>query len=343
MPARFHTTNPWKTLPFTSLLFLVACGSSTPPQTSTTTTECKDLPPLEQKATYKVGLANVWEPGNSWRSTNTQSFQDEATKRGDDLIWEAGVTPVDATEEAQRMQKLIDEKVDAIFVAPQDPTVLAPTVVAARKACIPVFIEDRAIDTEIAIPGADYVSYLGSDFVKEGQLAAQWLVTKTGGTATIIELEGTVGSSAAVGRKQGFDAEIATHPGMSIVVSQSGDFNRVKGHDLTKTLVPQYPDATVIYAQNDEMALGTIQALDELGIVPGTDILIVSTDGEKEAIQAVLDGKIGVVVECNPKFGPLAFSTLDQYASGAAIPQKLTNTDRVFDITTAAAYLPEAF
>jgi ribose transport system substrate-binding protein len=216
-------------------------------------------------------------------------------------------------------------------------------VVAARKACIPVFIEDRAVDTDIAVPGEDYVTNIGSDFRREGELVAQWLIEATHGQAKIIEIEGTVGSSPGVQRKQGFDSLIAKEAGMSILVSQSADFNRATGHDVALTLLQQYPKATVVYAHNDEMALGVIAAVEELGKVPGKDIMIVSIDGEKEAIQAIIDGKIAAVIECNPKFGPISFATMDKYAAGETIPLVLKNTDRVFDINNAADYLPEAF
>jgi len=269
-------------------------------------------------------------------------MQDEAAARGDEFVYDPG-TNLDVGEQATRMQALIDQKVDVIFLAPHDETVLAPKVVAARKACIPVFVEDRAVDPVIAVPGVDYVTNMGSDFKKEGELAADWLIKATGGKAKIIEIEGTVGSSPGVQRKQGFDALIAEQPGMSILVSESANFNRATGHDVALRLLQENPTADVVYSHNDEMSLGVIAAMEELGKVPGKDLMIVSIDGEKEAIQAILDGKIAVVVECNPKFGPLSFATMEKYAAGEQIPLNLKNTDRVFDLTNAADYLPEAF
>jgi len=108
-------------------------------------------------------------------------------------------------------------------------------------------------------------------------------------------------------------------------------------------LIPQYPTATVIYSHNDAMSFGVIKALEELGKVPGKDILVVSIDGTKKATQYILDGKIGEVTECNPKFGPVAFETMLKYAAGEQVPLVVKNVDRVFDINNAADYLPDAF
>ena len=130
---------------------------------------------------------------------------------------------------------------------------------------------------------------------------------------------------------------------MSILVSESADFAEAKAYDATKRLVMAYPDVNVIYSHNDGMSFGVITALEELGKVPGKDILIVSIDGTAKATQDILDGKIGAVIECNPKFGPVAFDTLQEYAAGKPVPLKVYNADRVFDAENAAAYLPEAF
>jgi ribose transport system substrate-binding protein len=179
-------------------------------------------------------------------------------------------------------------------------------------------------------------------------------MTAIGGPANIIELEGTVGSSPGVARKQGFDETIAGKSGMSILVSQSGDFDQQKGHDLALQLIPQYPTANIIYSHNDAMSFGVIQAMSELGKMPGKDLTIISIDGTKQATQDVIDGSIAEVTECNPKFGPVLFDTIEKYGRGESIPLELRNTDRVFDqpggttvgdrtSMSAATYLPEAF
>lgn len=320
----------------------IGCGGGDDNTAKTQGAACESLPPLALKDTYKVGFAQLWEDHGPWRDANTASMLSEADARGYEMMFDPG-TSSDPAEQVQRMQALIDAKVDAIFIAPHDETVLAPSVVAARRACIPTFVVDRAVDERVAIPGEDYVSYLASDFRKEGELAAEWLIAATNGQAKIIELEGTVGSSPGVQRKQGFDELIANEPGMTILASESADFNEEKGYEATLRLVAQNPTADVIYSHNDAMSFGVITALEELGKVPGEDILIVSIDGTKKATQYVIDGKIGVVVECNPKFGPVAFDTMLSYARGEDVPLRISNVDRVFDINNAADYLPEAY
>jgi galactofuranose transport system substrate-binding protein len=323
-------------------LSAVACGNDSEADNKSSEAVCEELPPLAVKDSYKVGFAQLYEENGPWRNANTKSMLDEAEARGYEMVFDPG-TKSDPAEQVDRMKALIAAKVDAIFVAPHDEAILAPQVVAARRACIPTFIVDRGVDTDIAIPGADYVSYLGSDFRREGELAAEWVIDNLSGDLEIIELEGTIGSSPGVLRKQGFDERVASESRIKIVASESADFNEDKGYEATLRLLDEYPTANVIYSHNDAMSFGVVKAVEELGKTPGKDITIISIDGTSKATQYVMDGKIAVVVECNPKFGPIAFDTMEKYAQGDQIPLKVFNVDRVFDAATAADYLPEAF
>ena len=130
---------------------------------------------------------------------------------------------------------------------------------------------------------------------------------------------------------------------MKIVASQTGDFNRDTGRQVAESLLQAHPEATVIYAHNDEMAIGAISAIEAAGKVPGKDILIVSIDGEKDALQAIIDGKLGATVECNPRFGPAAFAAALAYAKGDKMPPVMTNTDRFFDKSNAAASIAGSY
>lgn len=297
-------------------------------------------PPLAKKDKYKVGFSQV-ETNGSWRIAQTESMKAEAAKLGHELIY----TDAGGSEAKQiaDIDSMIAQKVDLIFLAPRSEKALAEAVLKAKAACIPVIMLDRDVDHSIAAPGKDYVTMIGSDFVAEGRMAAEWLAKATNEQAVIIELEGTVGSSPAIDRKKGFDDEIAKHPNMKIVASQTGDFARDKGRQVAETLLQAHPDVTAIYAHNDEMAIGAIAALEAAGKVPGKDVIVVSIDGIKDAAQAILDGKLGATVECNPKFGPKAFEVLAQYANGEKLPAKIVNPDRFFDSTNAAEYLPEAY
>jgi ribose transport system substrate-binding protein len=321
---------------------LVGCGDDGDSTDSSSSAVCDELPPLEQKDTYTVGFAQLYEEHGPWRDANTKSMLDEAETRGYEMIFDPG-TKSDPAEQVERMQALIDEKVDAIFIAPHDEVTLAPSVVEARRACIPVFVIDRAVDDTIAIPGEDYVAYLGSDFYTEGVLTAEWMLDNIEGDLNVIELEGTIGSSPGVQRKLGFDERVEDEGRVTILHSESADFDEILAYDATLRLIPGYPEANVIYSHNDGMSFGVITALEELGLVPGEDIHILSIDGTVKATEYLISGEIDVVVECNPKFGPVAFDTMEAYARGDNVPLEVFNVDRVFDATNASDYLSEAF
>jgi galactofuranose transport system substrate-binding protein len=299
-----------------------------------------DLPKLAVKPTYKVGFAQT-ESNNPWRLAQTASMKAEAEKLGWQLVYTDAAGS--AAKQVADVNSMIAQGVDAIFLSPREEKPLIPAVMAAKKAGIPLFLIDRGVDATLAKAGVDYVTFIGSDFLLEGKTTAEWLVKATGGKGIILELEGSTGSSPANDRKKGFDDVIAQNPGMSIVASQTGDFNRDKGRQVAEALLQAHPEATILFAHNDEMAIGAISAIEAAGKVPGKDILIVSIDGEKDGLQAVIDGKMGVTVECNPKFGPAAYAAAMSYAKGDAIPAKMVNTDRVFDITNAAASIADSY
>jgi galactofuranose transport system substrate-binding protein len=298
------------------------------------------LPKLAKKDTYKVGFAQV-ESNNPWRLAQTKSMQDEAKARGYQLVYTDAAGS--AAKQVADVRSMIAQKVDLIFLAPREEKPLAPVVLEARKAGIPVILLDRNIDAKLARAGRDYVTFIGSDFILEGKRVGQWITKKTGGKANIIQLEGTTGSSPANDRKKGFDDEIAKTPGMKILASQTGDFARDKGRQVMETLLQANPTVNVVYAHNDEMAIGAISALEAAGKVIGKDVLVLSIDGGYEAVKLVSEGKIAYVVECNPKFGPKAFDTMLEYANGKRLPAKLINPDRDFTLETAAGLLPTTY
>jgi ABC-type sugar transport system substrate-binding protein len=297
-------------------------------------------PPLKKKDIYKVGFAQT-ESNNPWRLAETGSMQSEAKKLGYQLVYTDAAGS--AAKQVADVNSMIAQGVDVIFLPPREDKPLVPAILAAKKAGIPVILIDRDVDHSLAKPGEDYVTFIGSDFIQEGKRVAEWLIKKTGGKATIIELEGTTGASPANDRKKGFDEAIAAQPGMKIVASQTGDFNRDKGRQVAETLIQAHPEATVIYAHNDEMAIGAIAALEAAGKTPGKDVLLVSIDGEKDGVQAIVDGKIGAICQCSPLFGPIAFKTMQDYAAGKPIPPFIKNEDNFYDGGNAAKELPNAF
>src|SRR6476619_6743609 len=239
------------------------------------------LPPLAKKDSYKVGFAQT-ESNNPWRLAETKSMQHEAARLGYQLVYTDAAGS--AAKQASDVNSMIAQGVDVIFLPPREDKPLVPVILAARDAGIPVFLIDRDVDHTMAKPGEDYVTFIGSDFIEEGKRIAEWLIKAMNGQANIIELEGTTGSSPANDRKKGFDDRIASQSGMKILASQSGDFARDKGRQVAQTLLQAHPEATAIYAHNDEMALGAISALEAAGKKPGKDVTIVSVDGEKDGV-----------------------------------------------------------
>lgn len=299
-----------------------------------------ELPKLAQKDSYKVGFAQT-ESNNPWRIAQTNSMKAEAEKLGFQLVYTDAAGS--AAKQVADVNSMIAQGVDVIFLAPREEKPLIPAVMAAKKAGIPVILLDRSVDPSLAKAGEDYVTFIGSDFIDEGKRVAEWLVKNAGGKSKIIELEGTTGSSPANDRKKGFDEAINAAGGFEIVASQTGDFARDKGRQVAEALLQAHPDADIIYAHNDEMAMGAIAALEAAGKVPGKDVLVLSIDGGKEAVQAVVDGKIAAVVECNPRFGPKAFETMLRYAKGEAIDPWVINEDKFYDASNAAAELANAY
>jgi len=299
------------------------------------------LPPLKKKDSYKVGFSQV-ESNNPWRLAETASMQDEAKKRGCQLVYTDAQSS--AAKQVADINSMIAQGVDFLAFPPREEKPLIPAIMAAKKAGIPVLLIDRNVDQSLAKAGADYVAFIGSNFVQEGQRVADWTIAKTAGKGKILELEGTIGSSPANDRKKGFDDTIkAKAPDMVILASQSGDFDRDKGRQLAETLLQAHPDTTIVYAHNDEMALGAIAAIEAAGKVPGKDILVVSIDGEKDGVQAIIDGKLGATCECSPRFGPAAFDIMYSYANGEKIPPIIINPDRFFEASNAKDMLATAF
>jgi ribose transport system substrate-binding protein len=188
------------------------------------------------------------------------------------------------------------------------------------------------------------VTFIGSNFVEEGRRAGEWLAKQTNGKAGIVELLGTAGSSVADDRHNGFVEAIKAHPDMKIIAAQPGNFTRAEGQRVMENLIQAHGDnITVVYAHNDEMALGAIQALKSANKQPGKDVLIVSVDGQRSALEAIARGEMNATVECNPRFGPIAFDTLEKYLRKEPVPPKIIVPDRFFDASNAAQFVAEAY
>jgi ribose transport system substrate-binding protein len=287
-----------------------------------------------------VGFSQMENDG-PWRIAETNSMKAEAAKHADKSELVVTDAQGQTSKQVSDVEDLVSRGVGAIFLAPREKNGLESAMQAAKDAKIPIILVDREA---AGTPGVDFVTVLKSDFVEQGRRAAEWLAQHTNGKANIVELSGTSGASVSQDRQQGFADEIKKHPDMKIIASQTGNFNRAEGQKVMQNIIQSMgKQITAVYAHNDEMAIGAIQALKAAGMNPGKDVLIVSVDGEKAALQAIIDGDMNATVESNPRFGPLAFETLQKFLNGEKLPPKIILPDRFFDASNAKQFLDEAY
>jgi simple sugar transport system substrate-binding protein len=312
------------TIAAASLLALTACNKSSAPGAGT----AADKPAGGKTRT--VGFAQVGAESD-WRVAESKSIKDEAAKRGIDLKF----SDAQGKQENQfkAIRSFIAQGVDGIILAPKVETGWEQVLKEARDAKIPIVLVDRGIDVK---DDSLYTTLIASDFVAEGKMAADWLAKKVNGKANIIELEGTPGAAPANDRKKGFAEGIKSHPEMKIIAAQSADFETGKGKEVMETLLQQHGNnVNAVYAHNDNMALGAIEAIKAAGKKPGADVTIVSIDGVKSAFEAMVKGELNCTVECNPLLGQMAFDALDKATKGEQLPKKTVVQDKVYDQTIA--------
>lgn len=260
-----------------------------------------------------VGFSQVGSE-SGWRTSFSESVKAEAEKRGINLKFSDAQQKQE--NQIKAVRSFIAQGVDAIIIAPVVETGWQPILMEAKRARIPVVIVDR----NVAVNNDSlYLTRIAPDFELEGEKAATWLMEKTDGKCNILELQGTVGSSAAIGRMKGFNKVLAQHPDAKIVRSQTAEFTRAKGKEVMESLLKAEgggKNICALWSHNDEMALGAIQAIREAGLQPGKDILVVSVDAVDDALKAIVDGSINVSVELSPHLGGPAFDVIEQYRNG---------------------------
>ncbi len=285
-----------------------------------------------------IGFSQV-NHANPWRIAETNNIKEEAQRRGCGLI----LTDAESSSEKQveDVDYLISQKVDYIVLAPIEFEPLRPAILSAMRAGVPLIMIDRMAD---GIPGVEFLTFIGSDFFEEGVRIAEWLVAKLNGKARIIELRGRAGSSPAIDRALGFRKVVNNYPTMEIIVSRWANFERLEGQKVMEDIILSVGrDFDAVYAHNDEMAIGAIQALKAVGMQPGEDAVLVSIDGEKDALRAIIAGELGASVECNPRFAEKVFDVIEKHQRGESIPPVIINEDRLFDSSNAMEFIDDAF
>lgn len=294
------------------------------------------MPAFAADKKITLGFAQVGAE-SEWRTANTVSIKEAAKAAGIDLKFSDAQQKQE--NQIKAIRSYIAQKVDVIAFAPVVTTGWDTVLKEAKQAKIPVILTDRNIDTK---DPSLYVTMIGSDFAEEGQKAAKWLLEnyKTPGDVNIVELQGTVGSAPAIDRKKGFEEGIKADPRFKITRSQTGDFTRAKGKEVMEAFLKTDKNIQVLFAHNDDMAIGAIQAIEAAGMKPGKDIIIVSIDAVKGAFEAMMAGKLNVSVECNPQLGPQLMAVVKEVLAGKEQPKWVKTKEGVFPMETAAKEFP---
>ena len=309
------------------VLFLAACSGGAEP------------PGQAGGTPIVLGISQVDVAAN-WNAAMTESIRQAGHDAGIDLRMEDAHRSQE--NQVATLRAFISERVDVIAFSPVVETGWETVLREARSAGIPVILMDRAIEVS---DDSLYVSLIGADFIEEGRRAGRWLLEHfrdLPGEIDIVELQGTVGSAPANDRKQGFAEIIAADPRFRIIRSQSGNFSRESG----KRIMQSFLDAEgrrirVLFAHSDTMALGAIEAIEAAGIKPGSDILVISIEGSREGLKAIVAGKLNLSVECSPLLGPPLMATVKDVVAGRPVPRHIVTREAMFSRETAAAALPD--
>jgi simple sugar transport system substrate-binding protein len=282
--------------------------------------------------TYKqlvVGFAQIGSE-SGWRTANTFSIQETAQDLGLQLKFADGQQKQE--NQIAAIREFIAQKVDVIGVSPVVETGWDTVFQEVKAAGIPLILLDRHAKVSDDL----FATFIGSDFALEGTNACKEMARLLNNKGSIVELEGTVGSAPAIDRKAGFHECLKSYPDMHVLTSQPADFTRAKGKAVMQEYLKSYGKGiTALYAHNDDMALGAIQAIEEAGIKPGIDIKIVSVDAVRGAFEAMVAGKLNVTVECNPLLGPQLFDTALKLANGETTDKWIKSNEGIYRQDTA--------
>jgi simple sugar transport system substrate-binding protein/ribose transport system substrate-binding protein len=274
---------------------------------------------------------------SGWRTANTQSIKESAAAAGIELKFEDAQQKQE--NQIRAIRGFISQQVDIIAFSPVVESGWDAVLNEAKTANIPVILTDRAVDS----PDTSlYKTFIGSDFVEEGKKAGEWVnkeFASATGTVNIVVLEGTTGSAPANDREEGFNA-VVKDPKFKIIASQTGEFTRAKGKEVMEAFLQAHKDIDLLYAHNDDMGLGAIEAIEAAGKKPGVDIKIVTVDAVKDGMQALADGKINFIVECSPLLGPQLMELAKKVVAGETVPQRVVTQETTFDQQQAKDALP---
>ena len=327
----------------------VGCGSPTrdtvpPANTNTPADSTPSTPPADTSGgLITVGYAQVGAESD-WRTANTISFQTTfVEENGYRLIFDDAQQKQE--NQIKAIRNFIAQEVDYIVLAPVTESGWETVLGEAKDAGIPVILSDRMVEvTDDSL----FVCWVGGNFLKEGLDGVAWLenyLKKQGrenDDIGIIHLQGTIGSSAQVGRTQGIEQGIASHANWNLLGQQTGEFTQAKGQEVMESFLKSVPvdSINVVFAENDNMAFGAIDAIKAVGKVPGKDIIIISFDAVKAAFDSMIAGDMNVSVECNPLHGPRVNEIIQKLERGESVEKIQYVDELVYDQDNAAQELP---
>ena len=313
-----------------SALLCAGCGSAKKSETAETPAPFDDL--------ISVGFSQLGSE-SVWRSANSVSIQETLTaENGYFLIYNNARQKQE--NQIKAIRSFISQRVDYIVFSPVTVYGWDTVLQEAKEAGIPVIVSDRQVETE---DPSLVCAWVGGDMTAEGEKAGTWLKENTDPDVplNIVILSGTIDSSAALGRTEGFENIRRTMPNWNILEEQSGDFTMARGKEIMEHYLDTYEDIDVLVSQNDDMTFGAIEAMESAGIEPGKDIFIISFDAVKQALEMVQSGKINADVECSPLLGPYIDDLIKALSRGEDIPKENPVEEMVFTKENVAQYLDE--
>lgn len=295
-----------------------------------------EIPNQEQHIDSSLVVVGVSQIGSEsvWRTANTNSIQDSFTKEnGYFLIFENARQKQE--NQIKSIRSFISQRVDYIVFSPITENGWDTVLQEAKQAKIPVILADRQVNIR---DSSLYVSWVGSDFEKEGRDAGEWLVKSLAEKEqqdepiNIVVLKGTEDSTSVIGRSAGFHSIARKNNNWNILEEVDADFTTTKGKETMAYFLNKYTDIDVVVSQNDDMTFGAIEAIEEAGFKPGVngDITVISFDAVKEALEMVKEGKINVDIECNPEQGPYIERVIKNLEAGSTVQKKYYVPERVF-------------
>ena len=289
----------------------------------------------------QVGFAQVGAE-SGWRTANTQSYQDYFVESNGFKLTFLDANQ-DADKQKQDVRTLISQGVEVIDLAPVTDSGWEPVLQEAKDAGIPLIVSDR----QLMVSEDLYLTYFGGDMRAEGDRAVAWLkdyIAKNNITdpINIVHLQGTIGSTAQKGRTAALD-EGAPANGWTIAYQQTGEFTQAKGQEVMESFLQQGKDFNVIYSENDDMTYGAIDALKNAGKWDPDKLIVISFDGNKSAVQMVIDGEIDAIAECDPLLGPQVGDLIKKSMAGETIAKITYSVEGIIDSSNAAEKVKTAF